>query len=331
MALHSTDNEASNQEKAKTKSNQDDKCMIDKLKTISNTTKSGSNNFASTGNRSFATFLSKIPKENHRNHFQENFREIDFTENEESSNDLQELITFNQEEDVVNEEKLEKISTSSLTNLQKSSINNSHRNFSNLLQLTNISSREDKKSPVESLNEHQKSTNNISNNVKHQDVLLLENNVCKHTTSNNEDDIKTLVSEMAAMSKIEKSLAAKMAKLHAIFSVANNKYTNDKNQNDDQEMMVESMHIEFNQLRGKLKTFERLLEEKLVVYQEDIVPWSKELMIKKTLETRNEPILQTQSHQAPNNQNIVSKKKTKKVWNSHTILIPRSITRITYN
>ena len=44
MALHSTtDNEASNQEKAKTKSNQDDKCMIDKLKTISNTTKSGSN------------------------------------------------------------------------------------------------------------------------------------------------------------------------------------------------------------------------------------------------------------------------------------------------
>ena len=301
MALHSTtDNEASNQEKAKTKSNQDDKCMIDKLKTISNTTKSGSNNFASTGNRSFATFLSKIPKENHRNHFQENFREIDFTENEESSNDLQELITFNQEEDVVNEEKLEKISTSSLTNLQKSSINNSHRNFSNLLQLTNISSREDKKSPVESLNEHQKSTNNM------------ENNVCKHTTSNNEDDIKTLVSEMAAMSKIEKSLAAKMAKLHAIFSVANNEYTNDKNQNDDQGMMVESMHIELNQLRGKLKTFERLLEEKLVVYQEDIVPWSKELMIKKTLETRNEPILQTQSHQAPNNQNIVSKKKPKK-------------------
>ena len=301
MALHSTtDNEASNQEKAKTKSNQDDKCMIDKLKTISNTTKSGSNNFASTGNRSFATFLSKIPKENHRNHFQENFREIDFTENEESSNDLQELITFNQEEDVVNEEKLEKISTSSLTNLQKSSINNSHRNFSNLLQLTNISSREDKKSPVESLNEHQKSTNNM------------ENNVCKHTTSNNEDDIKTLVSEMAAMSKIEKSLAAKMAKLHAIFSLANNEYTNDKNQNDDQEMMVESMHIEFNQLRGKLKTFERLLEEKLVVYQEDIVPWSKELMIKKTLETRNEPILQTQSHQAPNNQNIVSKKNPKK-------------------
>ena len=301
MALHSTtDNEASNQEKAKTKSNQDDKCMIDKLKTISNTTKSGSNNFASTGNRSFATFLSKIPKENHRNHFQENFREIDFTENEESSNDLQELITFNQEEDVVNEEKLEKISTSSLTNLQKSSINNSHRNFSNLLQLTNISSREDKKSPVESLNEHQKSTNNM------------ENNVCKHTTSNNEDDIKTLVSEMAAMSKIEKSLAAKMAKLHAIFSLANNEYTNDKNQNDDQEMMVESMHIEFNQLRGKLKTFERLLEEKLVVYQEDIVPWSKELMIKKTLETRNEPILQTQSHQASNNQNIVSKKNPKK-------------------
>ena len=301
MALHSTtDNEASNQEKAKTKSNQDDKCMIDKLKTISNTTKSGSNNFASTGNRSFATFLSKIPKENHRNHFQENFREIDFTENEESSNDLQELITFNQEEDVVNEEKLEKISTSSLTNLQKSSINNSHRNFSNLLQLTNISSREDKKSPVESLNEHQKSTNNM------------ENNVCKHTTSNNEDDIKTLVSEMAAMSKIEKSLAAKMAKLHAIFSLANNEYTNDKNQNDDQEMMVESMHIELNQLRGKLKTFERLLEEKLVVYQEDIVPWSKELMIKKTLETRNEPILQTQSHQAPNNQNVVSKKKNQK-------------------
>ena len=81
MALHSTDNEASNQEKAKTKSNQDDKCMIDKLKTISNTTKSGSNNFASTGNRSFATFLSKIPKENNRNHFQENFREIEFTEN----------------------------------------------------------------------------------------------------------------------------------------------------------------------------------------------------------------------------------------------------------
>ena len=312
MALDSTDNEVSNQEKAKTKSNQDDKCMIDKLKTISNTTKSGSNNFASTGNRSFATFRSKNPKENNRNHFHENFREIEFTENEESSNDLQELITFNQEEDVVNEEKLEKISTSSLTNLQKSSINNSHRNFSNLLQLTNISSREDKKSPVESLNEHQKSTNNISNNVKHQDVLLLENNVCKHTTSNNEDDIKTLVSEMAAMSKIEKSLAAKMAKLHAIFSLANNEYTNDKNQNDDQEMMVESMHIEFNQLRGKLKTFERLLEEKLVVYQEDIVPWSKELMIKKTLETRNEPILQTQSHQAPNNQNVVSKKKNQK-------------------
>ena len=77
-------------------------------------------------------------------------------------------------------------------------------------------------------------------------------------------------------------------------------------------MMVESMHIELNQLRGKLKTFERLLEEKLVVYQEDIVPWSKELMIKKTLETRNEPILQTQSHQAPNNQNIVSKKKNQK-------------------
>ena len=301
MALHSTtDNEASNQEKAKTKSNQDDKCMIDKLKTISNTTKSGSNNFASTGNRSFATFLSKIPKENHRNHFQENFREIDFTENEESSNDLQELITFNQEEDVVNEEKLEKISTSSLTNLQKSSINNSHRNFSNLLQLTNISSREDKKSPVESLNEHQKSTNNM------------ENNVCKHTTSNNEDDIKTLVSEMAAMSKIEKSLAAKMEKLHAIFSLENKKYgvdhQNSKEKESIDQKMVEAMQIEFNHLRGKLKTFEKILEEKSG-YQ-DIVTNSKESIIKKSLETRIEPFFQKNEDmvdtKVPINQNTVS-------------------------
>ena len=226
-----------------------------------------------------------------------------------STNDLQELTSFNQEEDFVSEERLEKISVSSLMNLQKSTINNGYRSFSNLLPRTGASGGQ--KIPVKSLIEDQKPTYH----VKHQEPFP-EDKVSKHAISTHkndrEDDIENLVSEMATMSKIEKSLAAKMAKLHAIFSLANNEYTNDKNQNDDQEMMVESMHIELNQLRGKLKTFERLLEEKLVVYQEDIVPWSKELMIKKTLETRNEPILQTQSHQAPNNQNIVSKKKNQK-------------------
>ena len=50
-----------------------------------------------------------------------------------STNDLQELTSFNQEEDFVSQERLEKISVSSLKNLQKSTINNGHRSFSNLL------------------------------------------------------------------------------------------------------------------------------------------------------------------------------------------------------
>ena len=71
-----------------------------------------------------------------------------------STNDLQELTTFNQEEDLLSEERLQKISTSSLTNLQKSSFKNGHRSFSNLLPRTGANGGQ--KSPVKSLTEHQK-------------------------------------------------------------------------------------------------------------------------------------------------------------------------------
>ena len=55
-----------------------------------------------------------------------------------STNDLQELTNFNnfqeEEEDFLSEERCKRISTSSLTNIQKSSFNNNgHRTFSNLL------------------------------------------------------------------------------------------------------------------------------------------------------------------------------------------------------
>ena len=71
-----------------------------------------------------------------------------------STNDLQELTSFNQEEDFVSQERLEKISVSSLINLQKSTINNGYRSFSNLLPRSGASGGQ--KSPVKSLIEHQK-------------------------------------------------------------------------------------------------------------------------------------------------------------------------------
>ena len=303
MSLNSTG--CTNKEKPETKSSQDES-LNDKLEAIS---KSGAKNFPQ-GNRSFTTLLSKKPKQNI-----DAISNNDVVTDEISTNDFQELRTFNPEEDVLSEERLEKISTSSLVGLQKSSINNGHRSFSDLLPRTGASGA-GQKIPVKSLIEDQKPTNQ---HMKNQEPFP-EDKVSKHATSTDKndrkDDIEKLVSEMATMSKIEKSLAAKMEKLHAIFSLENKKYgvdhQNSKEKESIDQKMVEAMQIEFNQLRGKLKTFERLLEEKLVVYQEDIVPWSKELMIKKTLETRNEPILQTQSHQAPNNQNIVSKKKNQK-------------------
>ena len=294
MALNPTD--STNEEKTETKSNQDES-LNDTLEAIS---KSGSSKNFAKGNRSFTTLLSKKSKEVNTS--------LNDSVDKISTNDLQDVITFNQEEDVLSEERLEKISTSSLTNLQKSSINDGHRTFSNLLQRTGASRGQKI--------EHQKPTNN--HNVKHQEPFS-ENNVSKHATSttydenDREDDIEKLVSEMAAMSKIEKSLAAKMEKLHTIFSLENTKFgvdhQNNKQSIDHQEMAVEAIHIEFNQLRGKLKTFEKLLEEKSG-YQ-DIVSNSKESIIKKTLETRIEPILQKNDdivdyHKVPNNQNIVS-------------------------
>ena len=298
MALNPTD--STNEEKTQTKLNHQDESLNDTLEAIS---KSGSSKNFAKGNRSFTTLLSKKSKEN--------TSVVDKI----STNDLQDVITFNQEEDVLSEERLEKISTSSLMNLQKSSINDGHQTFSNLLQRTGAAGR-GQQSPVKSLIEHQQKPSN-NHNVKHQEPFA-ENNVSKHATStydknDREDDIEKLVSEMAAMSKIEKSLAAKMEKLHTIFSLENTKFgvdhQNNKQSIDHQEMAVEAIHIEFNQLRGKLKTFEKLLEEKSG-YQ-DIVSNSKESIIKKTLETRIEPILQKNDdivdyHKVPNNQNIVS-------------------------
>ena len=296
MSFNSTD--CTNKENPETKSSQDES-LNDKLEAIS---KSVAKNFPQ-GNRSFATLLSKKPKQN-----------IDAISNNDvtdeiSTNDFQELTNFNPEEDVLREERLEKISTSSLVGLQKSSINNGHRSFSKLLPRTGASGGQ--KIPVKSLIEDQKPTNH----VKHQEPFP-EDKVSKHAISTHkndrEDDFENLVSEMATMSKIEKSLAAKMEKLHAIFSLENKKYgvdhQNSKEKESIDQKMVEAMQIEFNQLRGKLKTFEKILEEKSG-YQ-DIVTNSKESIIKKSLETRIEPFFQKNEDmvdtKVPINQNTVS-------------------------
>ena len=78
-----------------------------------------------------------------------------------STNDLQELTNFNNfqeaEEDFLSEERCKRISTSRLTNIQKSSFNNNgHRTFSNLLPRNGHSSGGEKGSAESLIEHHQK-------------------------------------------------------------------------------------------------------------------------------------------------------------------------------